>query len=469
MIQRAVGRCLRLFYKKEWFLAVSRGTADAWKGIMLNADGVVDGSMLDLDDYALLPGRSGGQNLRGGTAASENLTLESTSHATKGDIILISEAVHVDDGWLEINRSITAQDALWIRLYRQDGEKARIGLSSNDYLSLSGSNDSTPDVVVDTSGNVGIGPATPGAKLDVDGDIKINGNWLLQSETEGGVERLTLRAVGVNSAAELFLHPTGSATTSRITITDGVNTVNYAGIAVESTTTEVTIESVKAGTGTAQPIKIKMDGVDIITILAGGNVRFDNTLLAVNRAPTSGVDLDVNGTLMTRAELAFGGNIATPSRSAFIYRPANHELAFGTNSLERMKIDASGDVTVSETLVASRLPALLTRQGGSATSWLTAGTTDQSGNVDQVRMQVGTINVSVTSGVGAQAVTFPEAFDQAPIVTATHVTGGSSFPVGLPVIMVQDLTASGFTMGMQSDTGVGSGTYAVSWIAIGAR
>ena len=37
---------------------------------------------------ALLAGRAGGQVLQGGTAASEDLTLESTAHATKGDLLL---------------------------------------------------------------------------------------------------------------------------------------------------------------------------------------------------------------------------------------------------------------------------------------------------------------------------------------------------------------------------------------------
>jgi len=36
--------------------------------------------------FAMLAGRSGGQTIQGGTAASENLTLESTSHAAKGDV-----------------------------------------------------------------------------------------------------------------------------------------------------------------------------------------------------------------------------------------------------------------------------------------------------------------------------------------------------------------------------------------------
>lgn len=38
--------------------------------------------------YALLAGRAGGQHLKGGTAASENLQLTSTAHATKGKLLL---------------------------------------------------------------------------------------------------------------------------------------------------------------------------------------------------------------------------------------------------------------------------------------------------------------------------------------------------------------------------------------------
>ncbi|HEY0171514.1 MAG TPA: hypothetical protein VGB98_10860 [Pyrinomonadaceae bacterium] len=38
--------------------------------------------------FALLAGRAGGQTLTGGTAASENLTLQSTSHSTKGYLLL---------------------------------------------------------------------------------------------------------------------------------------------------------------------------------------------------------------------------------------------------------------------------------------------------------------------------------------------------------------------------------------------
>lgn len=59
--------------------------------------GVTDhGALTGLGDddhaqYAMLAGRGGGQTVRGGTAAGENLTLESTSHATKGRVYLTSK------------------------------------------------------------------------------------------------------------------------------------------------------------------------------------------------------------------------------------------------------------------------------------------------------------------------------------------------------------------------------------------
>jgi len=55
---------------------------------------IVDhGAVLGLSDddhtiYVLLVGRAGGQSITGGTAASESLTLQSTSDATKGSILL---------------------------------------------------------------------------------------------------------------------------------------------------------------------------------------------------------------------------------------------------------------------------------------------------------------------------------------------------------------------------------------------
>ena len=63
--------------------------------------------------YPLMAGRSGGQTIRGGTAASNELILESTSDTTKGNIILnpISGSVgpYIGVG-IGITRRTTFQD-----------------------------------------------------------------------------------------------------------------------------------------------------------------------------------------------------------------------------------------------------------------------------------------------------------------------------------------------------------------------
>lgn len=63
------------------------------------AGGITDhGDLTGLSDddhsiYPLLLGRSGGQSLIGGTAASNNLTLTPTSNATKGNVIIVGRLV----------------------------------------------------------------------------------------------------------------------------------------------------------------------------------------------------------------------------------------------------------------------------------------------------------------------------------------------------------------------------------------
>lgn len=82
------------------------GCVDATVGaaVWLQLDvGVTDhGALTGLGDddhaqYALLAGRSGGQLLKGGTAASDALTLQSTNNATRGGVML------ADDDWLRFD------------------------------------------------------------------------------------------------------------------------------------------------------------------------------------------------------------------------------------------------------------------------------------------------------------------------------------------------------------------------------
>lgn len=82
---------------------VTTGTSGIWKTI-----DCTDGQGLPLDDagnwsvndFVRLNGRSGGQKIIGGTAASNNLTLESTSHAAKGSIVLTDNVATSGQLWM---------------------------------------------------------------------------------------------------------------------------------------------------------------------------------------------------------------------------------------------------------------------------------------------------------------------------------------------------------------------------------
>ncbi|MEK7183997.1 MAG: hypothetical protein AAB701_00550, partial [Patescibacteria group bacterium] len=57
------------------------------------------------EDYLQLNGQAGGQTVYGGTAASENLVLNSTSHATKGDVIVNDDFVPSTDDTYDLGSS----------------------------------------------------------------------------------------------------------------------------------------------------------------------------------------------------------------------------------------------------------------------------------------------------------------------------------------------------------------------------
>lgn len=86
-----------VFVEDEDVLVVysSAHPAGTWVLFGSNLDHGALNGLLDDDhtQYALLAGRSTGQTLRGGTASGENLTLESTSNATKGDVVIIGDLV----------------------------------------------------------------------------------------------------------------------------------------------------------------------------------------------------------------------------------------------------------------------------------------------------------------------------------------------------------------------------------------
>ena len=244
------------------------------------------------------------------------------------------------------------------------------------------------------------------------------------------------------------------------------------------------------------------------TIDAGGNIT------ATKSASGTNVDLKASNSSNTASSSArliasvAGGSAADPVTLYDVAGAANwvtgidnsdsdkfkisSGAALGTN--DRLTIDASGDVTMGGTVTVGALggtgvvgatqlasnavttakvaddsitsakagdmlPALLGRQGGSASAWLTSGTNNYTSSITP-RIQFGSVAVSLSaSPTGSTNVTFPVAFSAPPIIffqsldnyIASGAPSASAVSVALRYVPGTNLTTS-----------VG-----VSWLAIG--
>ena len=121
--------------------------------------------------------------------------------------------------------------------------------------------------------------------------------------------------------------------------------------------------------------------------------------------------------------------------------------------------------SVDDTKAGNRVPQFYRRQGGSATDWSVQGTTSRTPT--SVRMQAGVIRHTFTGeSSDSQAVTFPIAFSDVPIILVTPWIGsvGDNF-----ISVISVASAAGFTVNTYPNTAqtISSETVDVNWMAIG--
>src|SRR3990167_661609 len=192
------------------------------------SSGVTDHGLLtgltddDHTQYALLAGRAGGQILIGGIAASENLTLQSTSHATRGKILFGTSAYDEVNNRLGIGTDSPAQSLDIqtgdIYLTSDSNEQLRFRAVGGTFLGailmnqgvanslqLFASGDGATPVMTLRSGKVGINSVSnPTAYLELPtgtaaattAPLKFASGTLLTTAEAGSVEFLTDKFYG---------------------------------------------------------------------------------------------------------------------------------------------------------------------------------------------------------------------------------------------------------------------------------
>jgi len=109
-----------------------------------------------------------------------------------------------------------------------------------------------------------------------------------------------------------------------------------------------------AGTGNliiqATELQITNAGntANYIRAFSGGAVNLYHNNSGKLSTESYGINVTGKATL-TSGELAFSGSISDPNGAAYIWRPADNTLAFGTANEERMRIDSSGNLLVGKT------------------------------------------------------------------------------------------------------------------------
>lgn len=259
----------------------------------------------DHTQYALLAGRSGGQTLIGGTAASNNLTLESTSNATKGSILL---------GQSSFNNYVTSTGVVGI------------GIAALDH---------------------GGDPLHVGGRVTMEGGWIAKGNSFVMGDGAGG----TVNFVATSGSSNLnFTHETAS---KDINFTTGGGS---AEIHMRKSGSAVSVMITEAQNVTIGPTQASSTGKYNLALQVGTSPTASTT----NCVQLYAEDVSASAELKVRDE---AGNVTTLSPHNFtMYAPAADDpFPFSMyQKNEHLGLEMAADVSGMYRLIESFFKALAT-------------------------------------------------------------------------------------------------------------
>ena len=254
----------------------------------------------DHSQYALLAGRSGGQSLVGGTDASDNLTLESTSNATKGNILLKGDSEI--QGNLTISGTVDGVDVFGLKAdvdgfpnelknltSDEIGQLENIGTSTVSatqwgYVGALDQGLATTDNVVfnqitgtlQTAAQPNVTSVGTLTSMDVD-NIHVDGNTISTSNTDGDISILP------NGSGSILLKadPTQNLGAATKQYVDSVATGLDVKASVRVKTVAALDAYTKSGAGEGTTLTADANGalsaIDGVTLVNGDRILVDST------------------------------------------------------------------------------------------------------------------------------------------------------------------------------------------------
>lgn len=282
----------------------------------------VNGGQPQWTANVLLTGKAGGQTVTGGTAASENLTLDSTASGTKGFIIPTGP--------------LRNSGASGIRLYSPSGTGLNAG-----YLVV----DDASGCTLGYTANSYVAVTSTTASLSASTLATVNAATV--SLYGSGVEQIRITAAGVfggaSASGNLNLGSTSNATKGLVQIGGstgfvydeankrlGIGGLPGTTLHLQAGSPVLKVQGLSAPSVSNVTV-VNDTGAALISLLAGGSTQAGTTFGLANSSICA---------LYALGNLGIGTGGAT-------------DAVLGTNNAERMRLDSAGNVTIGTAALAT--------------------------------------------------------------------------------------------------------------------